>query len=1187
MYSTSNDDSYVKQLFLAEIQEALQNFEQELLALERRPMSGSQAFRTLQRLAHSIKGAASMAKATHLSQSIHAVEDTLTEVVPVWPELTAPEQTQVLSQLLQSLDGLNQDLALFEQTMHTAPQPASNSATTEPTPTDTDIDLSLLDDPMLSMASTDLDSEFDPGLLDTSSDLDDVTVEDLELEFDPGLLDTSLNLLDEATAEFDPSWLDEPADLPEADLDSMELDLALNEEDLSELALELEFDPSLLNAGTLLTGSTDPELNSGPSNLEIPHFEAGSDLDQLLDVEPHQSDSAEDQALITIFFNEAREFSQLLMTQVQALRQPTVPNISQLFRELIRSAHSLKGSAAMFGRGQLAAAMAQIEEQFKGIQLLWSAWTVEQHQQWFNQIQPILELVVRIVEADQSGLETDPSLTELSLALGQLPQLEISEVDQPQPQSPSLLETMLSRDFPPLIAQLKALCQLEPSNEISIQESVPDVLELLQKLNALSTMLQLSELQTAIDPLELITAQALFDESSLVTLPEQWLSGIATIETVSQQLLTDLKQAQPEVQPSDPNLEAIEKVPEPGPLTPIFSRVDARRLDAVMNLVGELIIQRTYLDQERQDLNRLARQTKLIMQQMRQINQQLRESYDQLNIGQGSASLGSNSHDFDSLEWDRHTQVHEAAHHLMESSALLREKIEDLAQIERRMEQTGTQFNRICAELSNQATRLRVAPFSQIVTHLPRAIRDLCKTYQKSVELVIYGGEVEIDEQILYQLQDPITHLVRNAFDHGIESPDERQTAGKPTTGRIEIEARHSGSRTLITIQDDGRGIDPERIRQKAIHQGLYTTEQAEALTEAELHRLLFVPEFSTADQVTQLSGRGVGLDIVEAALIQLRGDITLQTRLGHGTTFTLGLPLVLSIMPALLVRVERDILAIPQDRIIQIMRITPEELQQTDSSASNLQVHWQDQALPAFRIPELLRYHIPHPDQGTLNPLTVERTKIPVVILKDSTTNKDSQIQAKAAVLVDQLIGQQDIVLKALPSGLPQPVGVSGATVLGTGRVVLVLDPDQLLDQASHYQESPLATEIDIPMAQRILVVDDAYSVRSMIVSTLSRAGYQVEQAQDGRVAVSRLAVDPNYQAIITDLEMPRLDGFGLLRHLQSQPHLAQIPTIVLTSRSASKYREKALELQAKGYLTKPFQKRDLLTLVEQLINA
>ncbi len=389
-----------------------------------------------------------------------------------------------------------------------------------------------------------------------------------------------------------------------------------------------------------------------------------------------------------------------------------------------------------------------------------------------------------------------------------------------------------------------------------------------------------------------------------------------------------------------------------------------------------------------------------------------------------------------------------------------------------------------------------------------------------------------------------------------------------------------SYSQQDITISDDGRGIDPELIRQKVVERGFLTEEQASELSMAELYDFLFWPGFSTTKEVTDLSGRGVGLDVVRTNLRQVRGTVKVDSRLGKGTSFIIKLPLLLSITEALLVNLDNHILAIPLDAVEEIIKMQPEQIH---IAGDRPMICWRDEFIRLVRLADLLPYNSPYPDQASPKR---EQDFIPVLILNSS--------EGVLAVIVDYLAGQQEIVVKALPTPLSKPKGVIGNTILGDGRVVTIIDVDDLIEHFHPHNHGAITVpDHDSPKfpqaphrAPKILVVDDSYTLRQLVSLSLSRARYRVEQAKDGLDAIHQLERGLDCDLIIADIEMPRMDGFELLRSLKHHANWAKIPVVMLTSRSGQKHRQLATELGAIDYFTKPYNEARFLIKIANILD-
>ncbi|MEG4574469.1 hybrid sensor histidine kinase/response regulator, partial [Microcoleus sp. N3A4] len=640
--------------------------------------------------------------------------------------------------------------------------------------------------------------------------------------------------------------------------------------------------------------------------------------------------------------------------------------------------------------------------------------------------------------------------------------------------------------------------------------------------------------------------------------------------------------------------------PVPNPQRPTI-RVDLERLTELVNLVGELVINRTNLELQESELRGEVKRIRRNIVDLNQFGGQLREEYDRLSFadwrgGNGNSGLGklaaaetefpmiangksSQAHaHFDILEMDRYTEFHSTAAEVIETAQAISQSATKLDTLAMKFERSTDQLRRITEQLRSRVMQLRVVSFSRAVDHLPRALRDMCLTYDKDVNLLLVGRDTKIDESLLDALRDPLIHLVRNAFDHGIEMPEVRQAIGKPASGQIEIEARHQGGQTIITVADDGKGIDSEIIRRKIVKKGLATEEQAQDFSIAELYDFLFWPGFSTAEGVSDLSGRGVGLDVVRTNLRTVRGTVKVDSRVGKGTSFIIKLPLLLSITDALMVKTDRNTIAVPLDAVEEILHIKASEIH---TAGNQPMLWWREEFIRLVRMQDLLEYSVLPPDAPSPDPLTQDH--IPVLVLAST--------EGMLAVAVERLIGQQEIVVKPLPPPLSKPRGVLGSTILGDGRVVTILDVDDLVGQPSANSSiAPVSGKVpqmapSSSQSPQILIVDDSYTIRQLLSLTLTRARYRVVQAKDGVDALEKLQNGLDCSLAIVDIEMPRMDGFELLRSIRATQRFANIPVAMLTSRSGEKHRQMAIQLGANQYFTKPYSEAQLLEAIPKLI--
>jgi chemotaxis protein histidine kinase CheA/CheY-like chemotaxis protein len=635
-------------------------------------------------------------------------------------------------------------------------------------------------------------------------------------------------------------------------------------------------------------------------------------------------------------------------------------------------------------------------------------------------------------------------------------------------------------------------------------------------------------------------------------------------------------------------------------------RVPVKHLDNLSNLVGELVVNRNSLEQDqermRQSLDNLLYQ----VTQLSDVGQRMQDLYERSllessllasrqNRGVLPMSLRpkapvealSNDVEYDPLEMDRFTGFHTLSQEMIELIVRVRESASDIEFIVDETDQVTRMFRQVTTQLSEGLTRSRMVPFAQTADRLPRAVRDIAMKCGKQAELVIEGRETLIDKMILEQLYDPMTHLVNNAITHGIESPDIRGAGGKTAAGRITIRAFHQGNQTVISVSDDGAGIDVERVRSKAVEKGLLSSGEAQNMSRLDLYDLLFHPGFSTKDQADDFSGRGVGMDVVRTSLTDIRGVINTDSALGKGTTFTIRLPLTLSISKALCCISDRARIAFPMDGVEDMLDLPKDRV--THNAEGQVCIPWRDTTLPLRPLTELLSLNR-HLSRGTVYGGSQEEDMISVVVLRSAGNY--------LALQVDQVLGEQEIVIKQLEGPVPKPVGIAGATVLGDGRIMPIADVLELLDLAmgrirrdagSMWDQSPDGP-VELPPAQvqpMVLIVDDSITVRELLSMTFNKVGYRVEQARDGQEAWEKLRSGLPCDIVFCDIEMPRMDGLELLSRIQKDVNLKKMPIAMLTSRGADRHRQMAVSLGARGYFTKPYLEEALLDAAARMLKG
>ncbi|MBD2257756.1 hybrid sensor histidine kinase/response regulator [Pseudanabaena sp. FACHB-2040] len=646
-------------------------------------------------------------------------------------------------------------------------------------------------------------------------------------------------------------------------------------------------------------------------------------------------------------------------------------------------------------------------------------------------------------------------------------------------------------------------------------------------------------------------------------------------------------------------------------------RVDTERLARMDNTLGELTINRNGLALQNDQLRLGLRELMSRFDRLRSTVEQLQTLSDQMLIAPERRSTpAANGHaskppmmavdtlrqaSFDSLEMDSYTILYTQTQTLLEEMLQLEEGIEDLFLFNRQSDQMLRQHRKMLSQIQDELMWARMVPVGEVLNQFPRILRDLSNTYHKPAELVLQGTDLLVDRAVLEKLYDPLLHLLRNGFDHGLEAPDLRRQQGKPETGRIDIQASYQGRRIVIEVRDDGQGLDLERIRQQVVELGWLEAAAAAATPPNQLSEFIFQPGFSTASEVSDLSGRGVGLDVVREQLELLQGTVALQSTPGQGTTFTLTLPLTLSIVNLLVCFVGSTPVALRSDNITEILIPRPEQL---SWEGQQQKLRWQEQDIPAYRLSDLLSYACPIPERPVSQVLAAVPSpadwEAPMLILKRG--------DQAFALQVERLVTEQESVIKPFGSALTPPSYAYGCTVLGDGSLIPVIDGRAFLDTLVNRElaERPAATVtealetivlqtaapqeqpvIRINQANTVLVVDDAVTSRRILTLSLERAGYRVLQARDGQEALEQLEQNPWVRLVVCDIEMPNMNGFEFLTQRRQNPVLTEIPTVMLTSRSNDKHRWLAMQLGATAYFTKPYLEQEFLGAIATHIEA
>ncbi len=687
-----------------------------------------------------------------------------------------------------------------------------------------------------------------------------------------------------------------------------------------------------------------------------------------------------------------------------------------------------------------------------------------------------------------------------------------------------------------------------------------------------------------------------------------------------------------------------EAVAGSAPTPQLSVRVDLDRLERINNLVGELSINRNSLSLQNEQLQGSVQELLRRFTKFQEMGRQLRALSDQMLVaperGRGGGGhgfdvsaqpngTGGNNKEgtqvsspstpfFDSLEMDSYGELNSLLQETFEEIVQLEETVGDVVLLAGQSSQTLEQQRQMLGNLRDDVMWARMLPIGEVLNRFPRILRDLSTSYEKPVDLKITGTGVLVDKAAIEKLYDPLLHLLRNAFDHGIEQPEVRMGQGKQPEGRIDIRAYHQGSQTIIEVRDDGQGINLDRIRSKANSLNLWSPEQLAAASPSSLLELLFEPGFSTAAQVSQLSGRGIGLDVVRSQVRSLKGSVAVTSEPGKGTTFTLRIPLTLTIAKLLVCIAGNTAFALPSDSITEILIPEPEQVKK---SGGQRFLYWRERIVMAHHLSEILEYSYTLPTSSTRALASVpapEEWAAPMLVIE-----QDEQI---IALEIDRLVTELELVIKPFGTAITPPDYIYGCTILGDGSLIPVIDATTLLDSFMQRQTAtknklltaagtissmvmnaevdwvdalPTANQADEAMAGRVsphslakkdtvltlLVVDDSITVRQTLVLTLQKFGYRVLQARDGREAIEQLQQDSTISLIICDIEMPNMNGFEFLSYRRQDPLMLKIPVVMLTSRSSEKHRRLAMYSGANSYFTKPYIEQELLAGIEALL--
>ncbi|MDJ0647889.1 MAG: hybrid sensor histidine kinase/response regulator [Xenococcaceae cyanobacterium MO_188.B19] len=723
-------------------------------------------------------------------------------------------------------------------------------------------------------------------------------------------------------------------------------------------------------------------------------------------------------------------------------------------------------------------------------------------------------------------------------------------------------------------------------------------------------------------PAEDITPQ----EANQFPAPENLESAVESIGEIFEQLpVLEAKAPQKSVQITPvetPKSKTKESQKASG--SNLSVRVDLDRLERMNNLVGELVINRNSLSLQNEQLQSNIGELTHKFTRFRKITAKLREFSDQMLVesersepNQSSRELEkveensnlSEPNTFDSLEMDSYSNLHLILQEILDEVLQLEESMDDIFLFAQQSDKTINSQRQMLGQMRDELMWARMLPLEQILKRFPRTLRDLSSKYKKPVNLEMFGTGVLVDKAVLEKLYDPLLHLFRNGFDHGIEPPEIRRQQGKPEKGKIEIHAYYQGNQTVIDIKDDGQGLNLDKIAEKALKKGLISPEQIPHTSEEDLFGLIFEPGFSTAEQVSEISGRGVGMSVVRSQIESLKGTITVSSVPGEGSTFSLRLPLTLTIAKLLVFSLGITAFAIPSDSIEEIIIPLAEQIK---VSGGQRLFYWNNTLIPICDLKGMLPYNCTIPPINHSSKLFDSVTapqdwELPLLLIRRG--------QKLFALEIEKLVTEQELVIKPFGKAMSAPNYTYGCTILGDGTLIPVLNGATLLDdflgitQSSGSissalqtrpetgleardldQDSQLIGSIDsiaqaIKTRSKIMIIDDSTALRRTMALSLQNQGYQVVQAKDGQDAMKQLRQQLEVDLIVCDVEMPNMNGFEFLDVRRRDTSLAQIPVIMLTSRSGQKHRNLAKQLGANAYFTKPYIEQEFLKELSKIL--
>ncbi|HEU4601956.1 MAG TPA: Hpt domain-containing protein [Steroidobacteraceae bacterium] len=864
-----------------------------------------------------------------------------------------------------------------------------------------------------------------------------------------------------------------------------------------------------------------------------------------------EGDEDFDPEVAAIFTDEATELLETADHSLSAWIRDRGNNA--LVFELKRVVHTLKGGARMAGLR----AMGDLSHELETLMQHVENGTVPADQEVFNALQASLDELHRMRDVVASGNRCAPArdlIHRIRALCGLTARVPALELPTPAPaaavQAPPVVEA-------PSVAEAPI-----------IEEQFEEEVDFGAQTNVVPMLTEEHEVDIDVEfGADELGAAAPRESVRVEDKPQKEPTGVHAaldVAAISPELPPDQTS-----EPAPPEVAAPVLPPGREPIAQErqeFARVDADLLDTLLNNAGEVSIFRSRLEQQvtsiEFNLAELGRTVTRLKEQLRKLEleteAQILHRHEEEHPGRA---------DFDPLELDRYSSIQQLSRAFAESVSDVGSIEGLLENLTREAQNLLLQQSRVVTELQNGLMRTRMVPFQRHVQRLSRLVRQVATDTGKRAELVVTGASGELDRQVLERMLPPFEHMLRNSVVHGIETPQERLARGKPENGTIKVGLHREGSEMVIVLEDDGRGIDVNAVREKAKQRGLI--QSGKLLSDEEALQLILEPGFSTATAITQHAGRGVGMDVVVNEIKKLGGALFTESEFGKGVKFTIRLPFTLAITQALIVRTGDELYALPLPSVEGVARVQRSEVER----------HLAEET-PTFSYGgQIYRFqHLGAYIGGGPSVLPETDVAVPVILIRAG--------EHSTAIVMDELVGTREMVVKSVGPQIATIRGISGATILGDGRIVIILDMGALVRSEWRGREQMTQQGPREDRRTFALVVDDSITVRRVTQRLLERHGMKVMTAKDGVDALSVLQ-EHLPDVILLDIEMPRMDGYEFATHVRADARTSDIPIVMITSRVGEKHRARAIEIGVNDYLGKPYQENQLLDAIEPLVQA